>query len=120
MTTTKRQAKRILSVQVCKLHDSDPDLSWLDPDDDADRLDAYARDVWCMVGVRAQAEVTIGGATQHVYSGGIWNVESDSGKEYFEQLRKQELDQLANVLRGMGFGARQVGAALDGADWSDD
>lgn len=120
MTKTSRQAKRILSVQVCKLYDSDPDLSWLDPDDDADRLDAYARDVWCMVGVRARAEVTIGGVTQQVFSAGIWNVESDSGKEYFEQLREQELDQLAEVLRDMRFGARQVKAALDGADWSDD
>lgn len=119
MTKTSRQAKRILSVQVCKLYDSDPDLSWLDPDDDADRLDAYARDVWCMVGVRARAEVTIGGVTQQVYSCGIWNVESDSDKEYFEQLRGEELDQLTDVLRGMGFSGRQVKAALDGADWAD-
>lgn len=66
------------------------------------RAEAYNRGDWCMVHVYAEAEIVVNGVCQKIGSGGLGNVESDSG-DYFEQLKKEELDTLRGILLELGF-----------------
>lgn len=80
---------------------------------DYERMEAYERQEWCMVGVRAEARVILSGTViQELTSSGIWGVESDSEDDYFRELAEQELDDLKDQLLAAGFSAREVKAAF--------
>ncbi len=52
------------------------------PEQDYQRMEAYNRGDWHMVGIRAVAEVvTASGTIQTLRSGGLWGIESDSGND---------------------------------------
>ncbi len=86
------------------------------PRQDFERMEDYNRGEWNMTFCRAVAEVSIGGVIQRVTSGGIGGVESDSGEDYFAELRADEFADLGGVLRQMGFSARAVKAAFKEAE----
>lgn len=101
-------SKEIREVTIRREVDSDPDLSYLEQEDfgeeGQERLRQFYRgDVWCE-GVWANAEVVIGGVIQRIRSGGLWGIESDSGKEYFNEVAQEELNDLKAILMEMGFG----------------
>src|SRR5205814_1413585 len=60
---------------------------------------------WCMYGIRAQVEIGIPSengqflTTQKLTSGGLWGIESDSGKKYFKEVAQQELEDLKDMLQ---------------------
>jgi hypothetical protein len=116
-------------VYVEVVPDEDPDLSYLTqeyPGDpaaaemraqDAERLAAYKRDEWSMVGVRVVAEVTQdreGRIDQPLVlkSAGIWGIESDSGREYALETGRNELGDLREQLAGLRFTAAELDEAL--------
>lgn len=84
--------------------DDDADLSWLEQSDEQmgegfeasakERLEAYRRGDWHMVGVRAKADIAItrnGVTVRHeLTSPGLWGIESDSGEEYLESVFQEE------------------------------
>lgn len=109
----KRQAPQLHSVKVLVLHDEDPDLSYLDQDDFEDRRDAFERGDFSFVGVRAEAEVAIGGIIQTLTSGGLWGIESDSGEEYIEEVAGQEWGELRKVLLDVGVPTSQLPQKVD-------
>lgn len=109
----KRQAPQLHSVKVLVLHDEDPDLSYLDQDDFEDRRDAFERGDFSFVGVRAEAEVAIGGIMQTLTSGGLWGTESDSGDEYFLEIADQEWHELRKILTDVGVPTSQLPAKVD-------
>lgn len=79
---------------------------------DYNRAEALNRGDWCYVGVYAVAEVVIAGTVQKIRSGGLWGIESDSGRDYFEELRAEQLAELKEQLRAIGLSARAVRLAL--------
>ena len=75
------------------------------------RAEAFNRGDWCMVGIWAEAKVKLSGeVVQTIRSGGLWNIESDSGAEYFEEVAAEELEQLSAELAELGFSADEVAA----------
>ncbi len=48
---------------------------------DFERMESYGTD-WWMVGIWAQVEVVVNNIIQSITSGGLWGVESDSGRDY--------------------------------------
>lgn len=82
---------------------------------DYKRYEAYHAGDWCMTWLQAKAEVVVQGVTQYVTSGGLGGVESDSGPVYFGELRTEQLDELATILKGMGFGRREIQEAISKA-----
>jgi hypothetical protein len=70
---------------------------------DFERMERYNNDGWGMVGVYAQANITVAGIIQTVQSGGLWGIESDSDESYFTEIGKEELSQLVTVLEELGF-----------------
>ena len=71
------------------------------------RYEAYNRDDWQMVGLWAEAELIVGpgpkaGLAQTIRSGGLWGIESDSGRDFFEETAEEELARLRGQLRELG------------------
>lgn len=90
-----------------------------DPDyieQDYARAENYNRGEWSMIGVRAVAEITINGISQRIKSPGLWGVESDSDQEYLNEIGREELSQLRDMLAELGFSRRAISAAVKSAD----
>jgi hypothetical protein len=71
---------------------------------DYERMEAYRRQEWCMIGIYVEAEVSYdtGNGTrriEHLRSGGLWGVESD---KYIEEIERDELDDLKEHLERFG------------------
>lgn len=110
---------RILGIEIVTDQDESPDLSWLEQDykdeppaqreeyrrRDRERLTAYEVGDWHMTFIRAEAEVVVNGVMQKISSGGLGGVESDSGRDYLWEIEKQQYDELAEILKKMGFRA---------------
>jgi hypothetical protein len=90
-----------------EVHDDSPDLSYLEDTDastaeyherNAERLKAYYRGDWHMIGIRAKAIIWIerkGYRTNYeLESPGLWGIEYDSSEEYLREVFEQECDQL--------------------------
>lgn len=83
------------------------------PRQDFERMEAYNRGDWCMIGICAKAEVVLtGNAVQTIHSGGLWGVESDSGDEYLNTVKEEEADALAAELAALGVGKRAIAYAM--------
>lgn len=66
---------------------------------DQDRLDSYGEG-WEMYGVVAAVETPDG---QRKTSPGLWGVESDAGRPYFQEIFEEEANQLADRLEEEGY-----------------
>lgn len=102
----------VLSITVERLYDNDPDLSWLDATDDdmGTGFEAYASerkksygDEWWMIGIRASAQVAIGGVPYTITSTGLWGIESDSEEDQLVQIGEEEIRELHGILEEMGL-----------------
>jgi hypothetical protein len=76
------------------------------------RMESLDNGDWSFIGIRAQAEIVIGGVCQTITSGGLWGIESDSDESYFREVEREELNQLRGILHEMGFSRRAIAAAL--------
>lgn len=92
---------------------------------DYERMESLSAGNWCYIGIRAEAEIGIGDVaqyprkynvtTQRITSGGLWSVESDSGRNYLESIGKEELADLKTQLLALGFGKRAIATAFKSA-----
>jgi hypothetical protein len=87
---------------------------------DYDRMESLDRGDWCFIGIRAQAQVQTGSAiVQDITSGGLWGIESDSGREYIEEVIRKELANLKTELLAWGFSKRAISAAFKNVERKD-
>jgi hypothetical protein len=121
-------------VYIEVLPDEDPDVSYLTQayEEVADtpereryvyadklRLDAYRNGDWRMAGTRLVAEITMD-REGHVdrpielKSGGIWGIESDSGRDYFVETARNQDDDLRSQLEALRFSQEEIDHALSG------
>lgn len=113
-----RNGKRIHieKIAIERLYDSDPDTSYLEQEGFEDRLDQYKRDVFSFIGIRAVAEISITCETsntiQHITSGGLWGIESDSPEKYLKEIEQTELDELCDQLHALSISKRAISAAF--------
>ncbi len=83
------------------------------PEQDYQRMQAYNRGDWCMIGVYATAQVVISGdVVQTILSGGLWGIESDSGEDYFAEEEANQLHDLREQLTALGFKAKSLSKAF--------
>lgn len=94
---------------------------------DYERMESLNAGHWAYIGIRAEAEISlatqvnkgcVGGhevfshSTQHITSGGLWGIESDSDKAHFESVEKEELSDLRGNLKMLGFSSRAISMAF--------
>lgn len=98
--------------------DKDPRGSAKNARQDYERMEAYNRGDWYMLGIRTDAEVGVswdGGRSwklDELTSGGLWGIESDSEERYFKEVEGKELSELKDVLKAYGFDSKQISAAM--------
>ena len=80
--------------------------------EDYARMEALNAGQWSFVGIRAEAEIRVDGIIQHISSGGLWGIESDSDDSYLDEVANEELHQLKEQLRALGFSARAIAKAF--------
>lgn len=98
------------TVIVKRVLDDDPDLSWLTQDyedcgedaakyreQDRERLDAYDRGEWYMLGVcveiRKQTTTKWANGGLEVGRASVWGIESDSGESHLAEVEKDMIAQ---------------------------
>lgn len=118
-------AKRIENVRVVHKSDNDgyPDYLELDQDtipSNKKRLEAYNRDEWWPIGIIAEADILTScegnsgsWLINRVTSGGLWGIESDAGEEYFKEIEEDQLAELADILKELGFSAQEIQEAFE-------
>jgi hypothetical protein len=86
---------------------------------DYERMERLQRGDWCYIGIRAEAEILIpsgsAGVVQEITSGGLWGIESDSDASYLADIAAEELSELREQLRAVGFNTRTIKAAFKDA-----
>lgn len=119
MTTDYRMldrvpGQRLMTVRACEIerieeYDSDPDLSYLDPDahtdyavQNAERVAAYRAGAWHCIAIKARATFLIGlgeaAVIQAIESPGLWGIESDSDPGYLDEVFREEVETLSHML----------------------
>lgn len=73
--------------------------------EDKKRLESYGES-WYMIGIDAVAEIAVPTGfnttiTQHINSGGLWGIESDSGEEYIREVENEQVSELKSILKKM-------------------
>jgi hypothetical protein len=89
---------------------------------DYERMERLARGDWGFIGIRAEAEIAISDdphkrtnttwTLQEITSGGLWGIESDSDKSYLAEIETEQLSELREQLRALGFSTRAITTAL--------
>jgi len=79
---------------------------------DYERMERLNRGDWAYIGVRANAKIIVDGVSQDISSGGLWGIESDSDRAYLAEIDSEQLSELREQLRALGFGTRAISAAF--------
>jgi len=78
-----------------------------------ERMESLHAGNWCFMGIRAEAQVQTGSdIIQDITSGGLWGIESDSGKEHIQETIREELSNLKIELLALGFSKRAIASAF--------
>ncbi len=107
---------------------SDDPADGLTPEDvrkyvrqDYTRMESANRGDGCYIGIRAEAEVQIASdVVQEITSGGLWGIESDSGREHLDETVREELAQLKTELLALGFSKRAIATAFKNTEEKDE
>ena len=102
-------------IRVIFEEDLDPDVSYLEQDEFEDRLAAYKKGKFNLVGVRVEAEVLIAETTQTLSSPGLGGIESDSEQEYLDEIIAEEWKALRAVLKTVGVSTEELPLEVDRA-----
>ncbi len=112
LANPKKKTPEIREVRIVTRFDDDPDTSYLEQEGFEDRLEEYRRGDFAFIGLWTEADVIIEGIIQTLSSGGLWGIESDSQRSYVDEVAKEELSQLRDVLEGIGVSKRVIDRAF--------
>lgn len=84
---------------------------------DFERMESFAKGDWHFVGIRAEAEVLSSRngkewLINRLSSGGLWGIESDSEASYFDEVKREEIQELKATLMEYGFTRKQIESAF--------
>ncbi len=72
----------------------------------------------CMMRIKVKAKIINslsilipGGTENRISSSGLWNIESDSDKKYIEEIEREKLSEMKDILTTLGFTTKQIGDA---------
>jgi hypothetical protein len=98
---------------------------------DFERMEDLNNGGWWYVGVRAEAKILLPRnandgkpnnltfQSQTITSGGLWGIESDSDNAYIEEVTKDELADLREQLKQLGFSSRAISKAFQSIEYKD-
>lgn len=68
--------------------------------------------IW-FIGIWVEADILIKGQIQVITSGGLWGIESDSDQKYIDEVVQDELSNLTDQLKELGFSEGEIQDAID-------
>jgi hypothetical protein len=91
---------------------------------DYERMEGLNCGAWHFLGIRAEAKISLG-VSQHdliqeITSEGLFGIESDSDASYFTEVEQEELAELRQQLRAVGFSQRAISAAFKNVQRKDE
>lgn len=90
---------------------------------DYERMESLNAGNWSYIGIQTSADVKlradVSDLFQTVTSGGLWGIESDSDKSYFSEVEAEQLVELRNELKALGFSARAISTAFKNVERKD-
>lgn len=98
----------LINLRCDIVGDDDPDTSYLEQPEFKDRAAAYDAGDFSLVGVRAVAVIRFNGdhdmcgGIAELATGGVWGIEDDSGRDYFDEVYGGELPTLRSMLDELG------------------
>jgi hypothetical protein len=112
----------LISIKREIIQDEDPDYSYLEqdysdcPKKEAEkykaeaqaRLESLFNGQWTFIGIGATAEIRINGIYQIISSGRLWGIEDDSGEEYLNEVYTEQVAELKDQLKEIGFSESQI------------
>ena len=114
--------KRIHKVTIKRMVDDSPDTSWLGEYANSPTSERLNQGDWCFIGIAAEAEYCISDnphkrtntswTVQSLHSGGLWGIESDSDASYLAEVEQEQLAELREQLKAIGFSSRAISAAF--------
>jgi len=117
MSIKKTVLLKIGITKIKRIVDEDPEISWMD----GKRLKEYDNGEFCFIGIEVETEILTShdkGKTfliNHISSGGLWGIESDSEDDYFKEVVAEEMSELKKILQSMGFKLREIKASFEAA-----
>lgn len=91
---------------------------------DYERMEAYNNGHFCFIGMSAYATVSIPSGSSavesKVSSGGLWGIESDSGDSALTEYENEQLAELKEPLRALGFSSRAISTAFRSIERKED
>jgi hypothetical protein len=90
---------------------------------DYERMERLNRGDWCYIGISAEAEIGLprfgdSYLIERLQSGGLWGLESDAG-DYLESVEQEQLADLKQVLKDLGFSSRAISQAFKNVERKD-
>lgn len=79
---------------------------------DYERMESLNRGHWGYMGIKAEAKILVGNTAQEISSGGLWGIESDSDEGHIQSTEQEELRELREQLKALGFGTRAIAQAF--------
>lgn len=91
----KRLVYKYSEIQVERLVDESPDVSWLEQAGFEGERDRYLRNEFHFIGIQAYVLTPAG---SKFVSPGLWGIESDSKPDYLTTIEEEEKDALAQLI----------------------
>lgn len=109
----RRPAVKLQAIRVIFDRDEEPDVSYLDQKEFAERRGEYESGLFFFVRARAEAEVVVEEVVQTLTSGGLNGIESDSEDEYIEAIAGEEWAALRGILKTVGVPTSELPVEID-------
>lgn len=93
--------------------DPEPDATYLQGRELAERREAHERGEFTLLRVRAEATVLIEGTVQQLASPGLSGIESDLDEADVDQVIGEEWEALRHVLKAVGVSTQQLPLAVE-------
>lgn len=75
---------------------------------DYERMESLNKGNWWFIGIKAEATIIINNVIQTISSGGLWGIESGSDRDYIKDIEKEELNNLVEQLKELGFSESEI------------
>jgi hypothetical protein len=79
-----------------------------DPTRDSEYIDSFYRGEWWFIGIYIELELIVANTVQTIRTPGLWGIESNSGNRYFQEVERQEYEELIGILEKLGVSRRFV------------
>lgn len=77
--------------------------------EDMRRLENFGK-TWVTIGIRAKAQIVVRDTILNIGTAGLWGIESDSDDDYKTEIEIEELSNLKEILRELGFTDEMIDA----------